>query len=81
MFARPFWIALVLTIPVVIYAELFRYWPEHAAAWGERGQRVVYLLENQRPLAAFALADVIRPESREAIRKLNEANVRVARLS
>jgi len=34
--------------------------------WGERGQTVVYLMEERRVLAAFALADVIRPESREA---------------
>ena len=24
MFARPFWVCLVLTVPVVIYAELFQ---------------------------------------------------------
>jgi P-type Cu2+ transporter len=54
---------------------------ERTRAWGERGQTVVYLLERQRPLAAFALADVIRPESREAIAMLNQQNVRVAMLT
>jgi Cu2+-exporting ATPase len=42
---------------------------------------VVYLVEQRRPLAAFALADVIRPESREAIAALKEQGVRVAMLT
>lgn len=54
---------------------------EHARIWGERGQTVVYLVERQRPLAAFALADVIRPESREAIAALREQGVHVAMLT
>ncbi|HEX8229562.1 MAG TPA: heavy metal translocating P-type ATPase [Chloroflexia bacterium] len=50
-------------------------------AWGERGQTVVYLVEGGRVLAAFALADVIRPESREAIAALRAQGVRVAMLT
>ena len=59
---------------------------EQARAWGERGQTVVYLLEQQgdepgRVLAAFALADVIRPESRAAVETLERQGVRVAMLT
>jgi Cu2+-exporting ATPase len=32
-----------------------------------RGQSAVYLLEEGRALAVFAVADAVRPESREAI--------------
>jgi P-type Cu2+ transporter len=49
--------------------------------WGERGQTVVYLVEGSRVLAAFALADVIRPESREAVALLKQQGVRVAILT
>ncbi|HEU5328670.1 MAG TPA: HAD-IC family P-type ATPase, partial [Thermomicrobiales bacterium] len=52
-----------------------------ARAWGERGQTVVYLLEGDQPRAAFALADVIRPESREAVAALQAQGVRVAMLT
>jgi Cu2+-exporting ATPase len=50
-------------------------------AWGARGQSVVYLLEQQHVLAAFALADVIRPESRAAIAELTAQGVEVAMLT
>ncbi|HEU0003989.1 MAG TPA: heavy metal translocating P-type ATPase [Ktedonobacteraceae bacterium] len=54
---------------------------QHTKQWGEQGQTVVYLLEEKRVLAAFALADVIRPESREAVAMLKQQGVRVAMLS
>ncbi|MEO8286015.1 MAG: heavy metal translocating P-type ATPase [Chloroflexota bacterium] len=50
-------------------------------AWGRRGQSVIYLLDSGQVEAAFALADVIRPESREAIRTLADQGVRVAMLT
>jgi Cu2+-exporting ATPase len=50
-------------------------------AWGERGQTVVYLVEGEEVLAAFALADVIRPESREAVATLKRQGIRVAMLT
>jgi Cu2+-exporting ATPase len=50
-------------------------------AWGERGQTVVYLLEGQAVRAAFALADVIRPESRQAIAALKQQGIQVAMLT
>ncbi len=49
--------------------------------WGARSQTVVYLLEGQQVLAAFALADVIRPESHEAIAMLRGQGVNVAMLT
>jgi len=54
---------------------------EFATVAGRKGQTVVYLVVDQRIFAAFALADVIRPESYEAIKKLNEMNVQVAMLT
>jgi Cu2+-exporting ATPase len=49
--------------------------------WGERGQTVVYLVESRRVLAAFALADIIREESRQAVALLKQHGVRVAMLT
>ena len=54
---------------------------ERTRQWGERGQTVVYLLDGQRVIAAFALADVIRPESRAAIATLRAQGVEVAMLT
>ena len=46
-----------------------------------RGQTVVYLVREQRIAAAFALADVIRPESAEAVRRLHDMGIEVAMLT
>ena len=54
---------------------------ERTRAWGARGQTVVYLVEDSRVVAAFALADVIRPESREAVAGLRRMGLRVAMLT
>ena len=48
---------------------------------GRKGQTVVYLVGDKQVLAAFALADVIRPESRETVRRLKEMGVEVAMLT
>jgi Cu2+-exporting ATPase len=48
---------------------------------GRKGQTVIYLVGDKQVLAAFALADVIRPESREAVRRLTEMGVTVAMLT
>jgi Cu2+-exporting ATPase len=48
---------------------------------GEKGQAVVYLVEDKQPVAAFALADVIRPESKQAIQRLHELGLEVAMLT
>ena len=46
-----------------------------------KGQTVVYLVDGSRVSAAFALADVIRPESREAVRRLHEMGKQVVLLT
>jgi P-type Cu2+ transporter len=46
-----------------------------------RGQGVVYLLEGDRILAAFAVADAVRPESREAVRRLHELGIGVVMMT
>ena len=48
---------------------------------GQKGQSVVYLVDNQQPVATFALADVIRPESRQAVKRLQEMGIQVAMLT
>jgi P-type Cu2+ transporter len=54
---------------------------EFTASAGAKGQTVVYLLENNKVSAAFALADVIRPESYEAVKRLREMGIQVAMLT
>ena len=46
-----------------------------------KGQTVVYLVDEAQPVAAFALADVIRHESREAIHRLHDMGIEVAMLT
>jgi Cu2+-exporting ATPase len=47
----------------------------------EKGQSVVYLVQDGQVAAGFALADVIRPESREAVERLHRMGVEVAMLT
>ena len=47
----------------------------------QKGQSVVHLVEGDRPVASFALADVIRPESKLAIDKLHRMGIQVAMLT
>lgn len=54
---------------------------EQVQQWGTRGQTVVYLVADQAVFAAFALADVIRPESYEAVAALKKQGLRVAMLT
>jgi Cu2+-exporting ATPase len=54
----------------------------HAVRDAQRdGATVVHLLEGDRALASFALADVVRPESAEAVAALQKRGVRVAMLT
>jgi Cu2+-exporting ATPase len=46
-----------------------------------RGQSVIYLIQNDQVVAAFALADVIRPESKTAVARLHALGVEVAMLT
>jgi Cu2+-exporting ATPase len=48
---------------------------------GMKGQTVTYLTEDGRAVAAFALADLVRPESKEAVRRLQEMGFEVAILT
>lgn len=48
---------------------------------GQKGQAVVYLIEEAQPVAALALADVIRPESKQAIERLHALGIEVAMLT
>jgi Cu2+-exporting ATPase len=54
---------------------------EAAAEAAAKGQSAVYLLEDARALAVFAIADAIRPESAEAVRRLHENGIEVVMLT
>ena len=45
------------------------------------GQGAIYLLESGTPVAAFVVADAVRPESREAIASLHRAGIEVVMLT
>jgi Cu2+-exporting ATPase len=46
-----------------------------------RGQAVVYLLTSTSAIAAFAVADAVRPESRDAIQRLHDQQIEVVMLT
>jgi Cu2+-exporting ATPase len=47
----------------------------------ERGQASIYLTDRSQILAVFGLADVVRPESREAIAALHDRNIEVVMMT
>jgi P-type Cu2+ transporter len=47
----------------------------------ERGQASIYLAERSRVLAAFVLADVVRPESKEAVQALHDRHIEVVMMT
>jgi len=49
--------------------------------YAERGNTVVYLLLDDRPVGAIALADVIRKESFEAVKRLKQMGIKVLMLT
>src|SRR5579859_5945695 len=59
--------------------------PENLAQFAEKanakGQTAIYLIQDNQPVAALALADVIRPESKEAVQRLHEMGIQVAMLT
>lgn len=57
--------------------ELTRFAEERAA----RGEGVIYLVEGKRALAAFAVADALRPESAEAVKRLHDARIEVVMMT
>ena len=46
-----------------------------------QGQGVIYLIEGDRILAAFTVADAVRPESREAVDRLHALGIEVVMLT
>src|SRR5690606_14172603 len=52
-----------------------------AERFAASGQSAIYLIEGGAALAVFAIADAIRPESREAIRRLHDEGIEVAMLT
>jgi Cu2+-exporting ATPase len=46
-----------------------------------RGQAAVYLLTPTKAIAAFAVADAVRPESRDAIQRLHDQRIEVVMLT
>jgi len=48
---------------------------------GRKAQSVVYLIVEKEVAAAFAVADVIRPESKQAVQRLHQMGVEVAMLT
>jgi P-type Cu2+ transporter len=52
-----------------------------AGRWRERGATVLYLMNETSVLGALALADEVRPESRQAIRELRELEIGVAMIT
>jgi len=48
---------------------------------GDKGQTVTYLVEDGQIAAAFALADLVRPESKKAVKRLQDMGFQVAMLT
>jgi Cu2+-exporting ATPase len=68
---------LLESVSARLEPDLQRFAEERAA----RGEGVVYLLEGSGPLAAFAVADAVRPESAEAVRRLHDARIEVVMMT
>ena len=68
---------LLRSLSLTPSAELVR----ASEAYAERGQGAIYLLEGDRALAVFAVADAIRPESKEAIDALHAMGIEVAMIT
>ena len=52
-----------------------------AKSAGEQAQTAIYLVSNEKVVAAFAVADVVRAESKEVVQRLHEMGVEVAMLT
>src|SRR5438067_2498269 len=56
-------------------------WSSRSRRQYARGQTAVYLVEGQRVLAMFAVADAVRPESKDAIARLHEDRIEVVMIT
>ena len=54
---------------------------EAAERAASKGQSTIYLVEGTRAIAAFAVADAIRPESREAVQRLHNQRIEVVMIT
>lgn len=68
---------LLASLGVTPSAQI-RWFAEEVAA---AGQGVIYLLEGEHTLAAFAVADAVRPESAEAVQMLHAAGIEVVMMT
>src|SRR5688500_16657797 len=80
--------ALLMGGPALLRSRSVRTPPSIASAAAQaasRGQSTIYLVEEADgavlALAAFAVADVVRPESREAIQALHDERIEVVMLT
>lgn len=65
----------------MLKVELSDNFAAFAKASGGKGQSVVYLVEGNKALAAFSLADVVRPESKRVVEALHEMGIQVAMIT
>jgi P-type Cu2+ transporter len=68
---------LLRGLAAVLPPELQVFADERAA----KGQATVYLVDSGRVLAALAVADAVRPEAHEAVRRLHDMGIAVAMLT
>ena len=54
---------------------------ESTASWRERGAAVLWVLRDDAVIGALSLEDEVRPESREAVARLQELGIRVAMIT
>lgn len=54
---------------------------EFSEATGQKGQSAIFLIAENKPIAAFAIADTPRPESKEVIRRLAELGIEAAMIT
>jgi len=69
--------ALLQTLGVTVPEPLRR----AALEAGKRGQSAIYLSDGRTALAVFAVADVVRPESHDAVRLLHQRGVQVVMMT
>jgi P-type Cu2+ transporter len=54
---------------------------EFVSRGNEKGHTLIYVVQEDQVVAGLALADVIRPESKQAVQKLHEMGIEVAMLT